>query len=57
MGQDRASGRLRSAERTQDRYTIFGYLTTATKHGIDTMNALRDTFIGRPWIPVLPAPT
>ena len=55
--QQNISGRLRSEQRTQDRYTILGYLTTATKHGIDTMNALRATFIGRPWMPVLPAPT
>jgi hypothetical protein len=55
--QQNISGRLRSEQRTQDRYTILGYLTTATKHGIDTMNALRDTLTGRPWIPALPAPT
>jgi hypothetical protein len=55
--QQNISGRLRSEERTQDRYTILGYLTTAAKHGIDTMNALRDTLTGRPWIPALPAPT
>jgi hypothetical protein len=55
--QQNISGRLRSEERTQDRYTILGYLTTAAKHGIDTMNALRDTFTGRHWIPPLPAPT
>ena len=55
--QQNISGRLTSDQRTQDRYTILGYLTTATKHGIDTMTALRDTLTDRPWMPVLPAPT
>lgn len=55
--QQNISGRLRSEERTQDRYTILGYLTTATKHGIHTMNALRDTLTGRPWIPAPATPT
>lgn len=54
--QQNVSGRLRSEQRTQDRYTILGYLTTATKHGIDTMKALRDTLTGRPWMPDLPIP-
>ena len=55
--QQNVSGRLRSEQRTQDRYTILGYLTTATKHGLDTMKALRDTLTGNPWMPDLPALT
>jgi len=55
--QQKISGRLTSAKRTQDRYTILGYVSTAAKHGIDKITALRDALTGRPWIPALPAPT
>jgi transposase len=55
--QQKISGRLTSEDRTQDRYTILGYLPTATKHGLDTITVLRDALIGRPWMPALPAPT
>ena len=51
------SGRLTSEDRTQDRYTIRGYLSTAAKHGLDKITALRDALTGRPWMPALPAPT
>lgn len=54
--QQKISGRLTSEKRTEDRYRIRGYLSTAAKHGRNTMNALRDTFLGRPWIPPDPAP-
>jgi hypothetical protein len=55
--QQKISGRLTSLERTQDRYTILGYLSTATKHGLDKITVLRDALTGQPWIPALPAPT
>jgi transposase len=55
--QQKISGRLTSEERTRDRYTILGYLSTASKHGLDKITALHDALIGRPWIPALPAPT
>jgi transposase len=55
--QQNISGRLTSDERTQDRYTIRGYLSTAAKHGLNTMTVLRDALLGRPWMPPLPAPT
>jgi hypothetical protein len=55
--QQKISGRLTSEDRTQDRYTILGYLSTATKHGLDTITVPRDALIGRPWMPALPAPT
>jgi hypothetical protein len=55
--QQKISGRLTSEKRTQDRYTILGYVSTAAKHGIDKITALRDALTGRPWIPALPAPT
>lgn len=54
--QQKISGRLTSEKRTEDRYRIRGYLSTAAKHGRNTMDALRDTFLGRPWIPPDPAP-
>ena len=55
--QQNVSGRLTSETRTQDRYTILGYLNTAAKHGHAKMTALRQTMLGRPWMPELPAPT
>jgi transposase len=54
--QQKISGRLTSEQRTKDRYRIRGYLSTATKHGYNMMNALRDAIRGRPWIPPDPAP-
>ncbi|MCA1694424.1 MAG: hypothetical protein LC749_06710, partial [Actinobacteria bacterium] len=41
----------------RDRYTILGYLSTATKHGLDKITVLRDALTGQPWMPALPAPT
>ncbi|MGH3544774.1 MAG: IS66 family transposase [Mycobacteriales bacterium] len=55
--QQNTSGRLTSEERTQDRYTIGGYISTAAKHGHDALTVLRDTLTGRPWMPPQPAPT
>jgi transposase len=55
--QQKISGRLTSVARTEDRYTILGYLSTATKHGLDKITALRDALTGRPWMPALPTPT
>ena len=55
--QQNISGRLTSEKRTQDRYTIRGVLSTAAKHGLNTITVLGDALRGRPWIPELPAPT
>ena len=54
--QQKISGRLTSVERTEDRYTILGYLSTAAKHGLNKITALREALTGRPWMPALPAP-
>ena len=54
--QQNISGRLTSEARTADRYRIRGYLSTASKHGKNTMSALREAFLGRPWLPPDPAP-
>jgi len=55
--QQKISGRLTSTARTEDRYTILGYLSTAAKHGLGKITVLRDALAGRPWMPALPAPT
>lgn len=55
--QQKISGRLTSIARTEDRYTILGYVSTAAKHGLDKITAIRDALTGRPWMPALPAPT
>jgi transposase len=55
--QQKISGRLTSEDRTRDRYTILGYLSTATKHGLDKITVLREALIGRPWMPTLTTPT
>lgn len=49
--QQKISGRLTSIPRTQDRYRILGYLSTAAKHGLDQFTVLLDTFHGNIWIP------
>jgi transposase len=54
--QQKISGRLTSEDVTRDRYRIHGYLSTAAKHGIDQLAALRDALLGRPWLPTPPAP-
>ncbi|MGH3688039.1 MAG: hypothetical protein ACRDRU_15535 [Pseudonocardiaceae bacterium] len=41
----------------RDRYTIRGYVSTAIKHGHDTIAVLRDALTANPWIPALPTPT
>lgn len=55
--QQNVSGRLTSENRTQDRYTIRGVLSTAAKHGLNMITVLGDALRGQPWMPELPAPT
>jgi transposase len=54
--QQKISGRLRSEQATRHRYAIRGYLSTAAKHGINTLTALRDALAGDPWMPPIPDP-
>jgi hypothetical protein len=54
--QQNISGRLTSEDRTQDRYTIPGYLSTATKHNHNMIDALHEAILGRPWMPPYPSP-
>jgi hypothetical protein len=41
---------------TRDRLTIRGYISTAAKHRVDIMTALRDAMTHNPWTPPIPAP-
>ena len=54
--QQNISGRLTSEKRTEDRYRIRGYLSTAAKHGRNTVDVLRQAILGHPWIPPDPTP-
>ena len=54
--QQNTSGRLTSEDRTRDRYTIRGYVSTAIKHGLDASTVLHNALTGNPWMPALPAP-
>ena len=54
--QQKISGRLRSEQATRHRYAIRGYLSTAAKHGINALAALRGALDGDPWMPPVPEP-
>lgn len=54
--QQNISGRLTSEKRTEDRYRIRGYLSTAVKHGHNALHALREAILDHPWMPPDPAP-
>jgi transposase len=54
--QQKISGRLRSEQVTRHRYAIRGYTSTATKHGIGALTAIRDALAGNPWMPPIPSP-
>ncbi|WP_433654008.1 IS66 family transposase [Nocardia sp. CA-128927] len=54
--QQNISGRLTSEDRTEDRWRIRGYVSTAIKHGHAALDVLRDALTGRPWIPPDPVP-
>jgi hypothetical protein len=49
------SGRLRSEAVTRHRYAIRGHASTAAKHGIPVLVALRDALAGKAWMPALTA--
>jgi hypothetical protein len=52
--QQKISGRLRSEKATRDRYAIRGYASTAAKHRISVIAAIRAALAGTPWTPSLP---
>lgn len=39
-----------------DRYAIRGYISTAAKHGVSVLTAIRDALAGQPWMPPIPEP-
>jgi transposase len=49
--QQKISGRLTSDTAARDRLTIGSYISTARKHGVNIMTALRQAILGDPWIP------
>ncbi len=49
--QQKISGRLTSAVATACRLQIASYLSTARKHGVSALHALRLAFRGSPWMP------
>lgn len=49
--QQNTSGRLTSQDATSNRLTIRSYLSTAIKHGVDAMTAIRNAIAGDPWMP------
>jgi hypothetical protein len=53
--QQKISGRLRCEKTTSYRYRIASYTSTAAKHGIGILQAIRDALLGRPWLPPLNA--
>jgi len=52
--QQKISGRLRSEKATRHRYAIRGYASTAAKHGIPVLAAIRNALAGNAWMPALP---
>lgn len=56
-GDDLHVAAVTSEERTRDRYTIRSYVSTAVKHGRNTLAELREAMLDRPWTPSLPSPT
>src|SRR6266581_2871060 len=54
--QQKISGRLRSEQVTRHRYAIRGSASTASKHGVSVLAALRDALAGNPWMPPIPQP-
>lgn len=52
--QQKISGRLRSEKATRHRYAIRGYASTAAKHGVPVLAAIRDALAGNAWMPALP---
>jgi hypothetical protein len=55
--QQKISGRLRSEQATRHGYAIRGYLSTAAKHGINVLAALRDALGGNPLDAADPRPS
>jgi hypothetical protein len=55
--QQKISGRLTSDDVTRHRMTLRSYISTAIKHHVNIMTALRQALTGNPWRPPAPATT
>jgi transposase len=55
--QQKISGRLTSEDVTRHRMTLRSYISTAIKHHVNIMAALRQAITGNPWTPPAPATT
>ena len=55
--QQKISGRLTSDDVTRHRMTLRSYISTAIKHNVNIMTALRQAITGNPWTPTVPATT
>ena len=53
--QQKISGSLRSAHGAERLAKVRSYISTASKHQLDTLDVLTELFLGHPWMP--PAPT
>lgn len=55
--QPKISGGWRTIHGARNWLRIRSYISTATKHGLHILTALRDALTGNPWMPALPATT
>jgi hypothetical protein len=55
--QQKISGRLTSEDVTRHRLVLRSYISTAIKHCVNIMTALRQAITGNPWTPTIPATT
>jgi hypothetical protein len=42
---------MRGEKTTSYRYRIASYTSTAAKHGVGILQAIRDALLGHPWMP------
>ena len=55
--QQKISGSLRSAHGAERLAKVRSYISTASKHQLDTLDVLTELFLGHPWIPPMPLRT
>jgi transposase len=55
--QQKISGRLTSDDVTRHRLALRSYISTAAKHRVNIMTALRHAIAGEPWTPPIPTGT
>jgi len=52
--QQKISGSLRAAQGAEHLASVRSYISTASKHSIDALDALTSLFAGEPWLPPTP---